>query len=95
MGVSLQTLIPPLHTMVRYFRYNGSLTTPSCDEAVVWSLFESAIPLGRKQVSCLSPVQKRTVGIITFRVAILHTEHVGDEAFNIELWRSAGSADGL
>lgn len=42
--------IPPQKNMTKYFRYDGSLTTPNCAEAVVWSLFESTIPLSRKQV---------------------------------------------
>lgn len=49
-GVSLNMFIPHQSNMTKYFRYDGSLTTPNCDEAVVWSLFENAIPLSRKQV---------------------------------------------
>ena len=26
-----------------FFRYEGSLTTPACDEIVIWSVFESPI----------------------------------------------------
>lgn len=33
-----------------YFRYDGSLTTPSCGEAVVWSVFENSIPISLDQV---------------------------------------------
>ncbi|XP_014896624.1 carbonic anhydrase 4b [Poecilia latipinna] len=49
--ISLEMLIPPLSSLNKYFRYNGSLTTPNCNEAVVWTLFESTIPLSRSQVS--------------------------------------------
>lgn len=26
-----------------YYRYNGSLTTPSCNQAVVWTVFKESI----------------------------------------------------
>lgn len=50
-GVSLDMFILPQENMSRYFRYSGSLTTPNCSEAVTWTLFESTIPLSRKQVA--------------------------------------------
>lgn len=37
-----------------YFRYDGSLTTPGCGEAVVWSVFEESIPISIDQVCVLS-----------------------------------------
>ncbi|XP_072249196.1 carbonic anhydrase 4b [Leuresthes tenuis] len=49
--VSLDMLIPPQKNLTKYLRYDGSLTTPDCAEAVVWSLFESTIPLSRKQLT--------------------------------------------
>lgn len=33
-----------------YFRYEGSLTTPNCGEAVVWTVFEESIPISLDQV---------------------------------------------
>ncbi|XP_036936994.1 carbonic anhydrase 4b [Acanthopagrus latus] len=53
-GVSLEMLIPHQENMTKYFRYSGSLTTPNCSEAVVWSLFENPIPLSRKQLTAFS-----------------------------------------
>uniref|UniRef100_A0A8C5ARF2 Carbonic anhydrase n=1 Tax=Gadus morhua TaxID=8049 RepID=A0A8C5ARF2_GADMO len=50
-GVSLGRLVPPEETLEHYFRYQGSLTTPHCDESVVWTLFETPVPLSRKQLS--------------------------------------------
>ncbi|KAF3847539.1 hypothetical protein F7725_020567, partial [Dissostichus mawsoni] len=43
--------------MTKYLRYNGSLTTPGCAEAVVWSLFENTVPLSRKQLAAFSHLQ--------------------------------------
>lgn len=33
-----------------YFRYEGSLTTPACGEAVVWTVFENSIAISLDQV---------------------------------------------
>lgn len=33
-----------------FFRYEGSLTTPGCGEAVVWTVFENSIPISIDQV---------------------------------------------
>ncbi|XP_041660971.1 carbonic anhydrase 4b [Cheilinus undulatus] len=56
-GVSLEMFIPPHMDMTKYFRYYGSLTTPSCAEAVIWSLFENPILLSRKQLAAFSQLQ--------------------------------------
>ncbi|XP_052432311.1 carbonic anhydrase 4b [Carassius gibelio] len=52
--VSLDMLILPHNELERYFRYQGSLTTPGCSEAVVWTIFEKAIPLSKEQLSAFS-----------------------------------------
>jgi carbonic anhydrase len=44
----LQSLLPK--NKASYFRYEGSLTTPGCGEAVVWSVFENSIPISIDQV---------------------------------------------
>jgi len=38
---SLQDIIPLNHK--NFFRYSGSLTTPSCDETVEWNIVDSPI----------------------------------------------------
>ncbi|XP_031729367.1 carbonic anhydrase 4b [Anarrhichthys ocellatus] len=56
-GVSLEMFIPPEKNRTKYFRYDGSLTTPNCAEAVIWSLFENTVPLNRKQLAVFAQLQ--------------------------------------
>ncbi|XP_015223275.1 carbonic anhydrase 4a [Lepisosteus oculatus] len=50
-GLTLDKLIPAKENRTKYYRYEGSLTTPSCAEAVVWTVFENRIPLSKRQLS--------------------------------------------
>ncbi len=48
----------PFHEMLpvrtsSFFRYSGSLTTPSCDQIVTWTVFKNPIALSENQASLL------------------------------------------
>ncbi|XP_059265988.1 carbonic anhydrase 15-like isoform X2 [Mustela nigripes] len=47
----LASLLPGTSSLLRYYRYAGSLTTPGCQPAVVWTVFEDPVPIGRAQVA--------------------------------------------
>lgn len=36
-----------------FFRYEGSLTTPSCDEAVIWTVLDETVPFAMSQVNII------------------------------------------
>lgn len=55
--ISLSSLISSEENMTKYYRYEGSLTTPSCTESVVWTVFEHPIPLSKEQLSAFSSLK--------------------------------------
>lgn len=36
-----------------FYRYEGSLTTPTCDESVIWTIFTDPVPFAMAQVSSI------------------------------------------
>ncbi|CAG5876906.1 unnamed protein product [Menidia menidia] len=56
-SISLAQLIPSEQNMTSYFRYKGSLTTPGCTEAVIWTVFENPIPLSMDQLKAFSELK--------------------------------------
>lgn len=46
----LQDMLLPNEKMYYYFRYQGSLTTPDCDETVIWTVFKDPIKIHKDQV---------------------------------------------
>lgn len=47
--ISLQDMLPPSNKMYAYFRYHGSLTTPNCDETVIWTVYKQPIKIHKDQ----------------------------------------------
>ncbi|XP_051732643.1 carbonic anhydrase IV c [Ctenopharyngodon idella] len=47
------TDIVPQANKLSYYRYYGSLTTPSCDQAVVWTVFQQTLPISKTQLTSM------------------------------------------
>ncbi|NXC99009.1 CAH15 anhydrase, partial [Certhia familiaris] len=47
----LNSLLPPEEDLGRYYRYEGSLTSPDCYEGVIWTVFEKPVELSVSQLS--------------------------------------------
>lgn len=45
----IQSLLP--EDLGRYYRYNGSLTTPPCYQSVIWTLFHERVQISKAQVT--------------------------------------------
>lgn len=52
-GISLNDLLVGVNRS-RYYRYLGSLTTPTCNEAVVWTVFKDPVKVSRDLVSIVA-----------------------------------------
>ncbi|XP_051850056.1 carbonic anhydrase 4 [Antechinus flavipes] len=47
---SLFDLLPKVDKLKHYYRYQGSLTTPDCQEKVIWTVFQEPIQLREDQI---------------------------------------------
>lgn len=49
--ISVADLLPG--DLTKFYRYSGSLTTPTCNEVVVWTVFEEPIQISQAQLNIL------------------------------------------
>ncbi|CAL8365379.1 unnamed protein product [Lota lota] len=50
----LSDIIPPAKDLHSYYRYVGSMTTPGCEQAVAWTVFQQTLPVSSKQLVAIS-----------------------------------------
>jgi len=51
--IRLDQLIPIAGIPEEYYYYMGSLTTPTCDEVVQWTVFPTTVPISERQLNIL------------------------------------------
>jgi hypothetical protein len=65
--VSMASYSPSLHLPANrnnFFRYNGSLTTPECQEAVVWTVMGDQLSITQSQVSTKQSSRSRDCQVL-------------------------------
>ncbi|KAJ8338890.1 hypothetical protein SKAU_G00356760 [Synaphobranchus kaupii] len=55
-GFNVRNLLP--NKLAKFYRYNGSLTTPPCYQTVNWTIFNDTITVSRKQLASLEDTLK-------------------------------------
>ena len=55
-----------------YYRYHGSLTTPNCNEGVIWTVFINTLPMSADQVNTHFPNIEADSSNDIFNVMLLH-----------------------
>uniref|UniRef100_W5MKZ0 Carbonic anhydrase n=1 Tax=Lepisosteus oculatus TaxID=7918 RepID=W5MKZ0_LEPOC len=90
-GFNVRHLLPP--NLERFYRYNGSLTTPPCFQTVNWTVFNDTISVSRKQLAALEDTLKAGQSLLSrnFRAAqLLHGREVYSSFKTLETTKGNG-----
>merc|ERR1740124_978334 len=58
--ISLMSLFP--NDVNEFWRYQGSLTTPTCDEIVIWTVFKNKVTLSKRQIEKFFDLKTKSGG---------------------------------
>ncbi|KAK7925782.1 hypothetical protein WMY93_008092 [Mugilogobius chulae] len=50
----LTDIVPAAAELHSYYRYVGSMTTPGCEQAVSWTVFQRTLPVSSRQLSAIA-----------------------------------------
>ncbi|XP_041658006.1 carbonic anhydrase 4-like [Cheilinus undulatus] len=50
----LSEIIPPAKELHSYYRYVGSMTTPGCEQAVAWTVFDRTLSISSRQLDAIT-----------------------------------------
>jgi carbonic anhydrase len=90
-GFNIKALIDE-QRMHRFYRYDGSLTTPPCYESVIWTVLQKPLKLSSNQLNAFRSLhtEKSNIMINTYRTIqplgtrklfrSFDSENIGDEA---------------
>lgn len=56
--IQLRSFLP--RDVAGFFRYDGSLTTPSCDESVIWTVFTNTLPISHNQIKRFEAIKSES-----------------------------------
>ncbi|XP_073257445.1 carbonic anhydrase 7-like [Porites lutea] len=48
-----------------YYRYDGSLTTPTCNEVVTWTVFKNTVKISQRQIDLLRKLKQKDGKLLT------------------------------
>ncbi|XP_031333457.1 putative carbonic anhydrase 3 isoform X2 [Photinus pyralis] len=56
--IQLRSFLP--RDVAGFFRYDGSLTTPGCDESVTWTVFTNTLPISHNQIKRFEAIKSES-----------------------------------
>ncbi|XP_034410234.1 carbonic anhydrase 14 [Cyclopterus lumpus] len=95
----IQSLLPK--DLGRYYRYNGSLTTPPCSQSVIWTLFNERVHISKAQLLRMETIlysskakdPRRMLLQDNYRATQPMNHRVAFASFSAESWKELSSGE--